>query len=117
MVRTVTRAAVALASSQRLFERVEVFGVEHGREGRAVDGAVLVHGLAGTLTVSGTCLTQTTMRSCGMSGVQGRGIESVENLGHEAGRLPEASRARTLDRGRGNARESTGPWPRATIVA
>ena len=62
-----------------------------------------------TLAVSGTCLTRTTMRSCGMSGVQGRGIGSDSDLVHEAGRLPDGPRARTFCSGgealpcRGNA--------------
>ena len=49
------------------------------------------------------------MRSCGMSGVQGRGIASVANLVHEAGRLPDGPRARTLQ-ARGGARR-TGDLP------
>src|SRR5665648_227797 len=32
--------------AQRLFQRVEILGVEHGRQRRPVDGPVLLHGVA-----------------------------------------------------------------------
>ena len=40
-------AAVAVLEAQRLFEGVQVFGVEDRRQRRPVDGAVVFHGLAG----------------------------------------------------------------------
>ena len=38
---------VTVLELERLFQRVQVLGVEHGRQRRPVDGAVLFHGLAG----------------------------------------------------------------------
>jgi hypothetical protein len=50
--------AVAFLQAQRLFEGVQVFGVEDGRQRRPVDRPVLLHGLAGHVGRVGNLLDQ-----------------------------------------------------------